>query len=340
MKTVTLFDETASTDPKDEFIINGATTGISNLNSTKYEWTKPLYRTMVGNFWIPERVNMSEDRVTIKNLNDDEDDAVKSTISFLIFLDSFQGNNLPNIRKYITSPSISNLIAIQEFQEIIHQQSYQYILDALYPSFTREEIYNRWRNDPILLKRNKFIANIAEKFLENPSHENFLSIVAANYALEGIYFYSGFNLFDQLAHRGKLVQTSTMIDYIRNDEMTHMGLFIHIVRELFDFKNRTHVDMIYAVVEEACNQEIEWCHHRYGNRILGISTKSSTDHVHWLGNDRLKRLGLDPIFPKVENPYKHLIDASKGAEKRGNFFEAAAVIEYTRSETVQGWDDF
>lgn len=339
VKSIKLFDETASIDPNDEHIFNGATTGISNLNNTKYEWANPLYRTMVANHWIPEKVNMTEDRVTIKNLTEEEDMAVQDTLSFLIFLDSFQGNNLPNIRKYITSPVVSNLIAVQEFQEIIHQQSYQYMLDALYPYFKREEIYNRWRDNKILLKRNKFIAAIADDFINNPTIKNFKRIIIANYILEGVLFYSGFNLFDQLASRGKLVQASKMIDYIRTDEMTHMGIFINIIKEIFTWNNREDIEMANAMFHDAAMQEIEWCHSNYGNKILGISEASSEQFVHWLVNDRMERIRLTPIFPKTENPYKHLNETG-GADRRQNFFEAAAVTEYVTASSVGGWDNF
>lgn len=336
LKRISLFDETASLDPKDESIINGSSTGISNLNNTRYSWTNRIYRKMLENFWIPEKVNMQEDKVTINELSDAEDAAVKDTLSYLIFLDSYQGNNLPNIRQFITAPSVANLISIQEFQEIIHQQSYQYVLDSLYPHFTREKIYNRWRDNPVLKKRIKFIASIGEEFLANPTEQNFKKVVCANYILESVFFYSGFNLFDQLASRTKLVQTSKMIDYIRTDEMTHMGIFIHIIKEMFTDED---FEMLREMMLEAAAQEIEWCHHIYGNRILGISEKSSVQFVQWLANDRMKRVGQSAIFPEVDNPYSHLADNTATGTKRENFFETT-VTEYSRSEAVPGWDSF
>lgn len=336
LKRISLFDEHASLNPDDESLINGSSTGISNLNSTKYGWAKSLYREMVGNHWIPEKVNMQEDKVTINELSEDEDAAVKDTLSYLIFLDSYQGNNLPNIRQFITAPAVANLISIQEFQEIIHQQSYQYLLESLYPNMAREKIYNRWRDNPILKRRIQFIAKIGEEFIANPCLQSFKKIVVANYILESLFFYSGFNLFDQLASRGKMVQTSKMIDYIRTDEFTHMGIFINIIKEMFDPEDK---DMIYSMFREAAEQEIEWCLHIYGNRILGISEKSSIQFVHWLVNDRLRRIRLDPLFADVSNPYSHLSDNTDRGTKRENFFETT-VTEYSRSEAIPGWEDF
>lgn len=336
LSRISLFNETASVKVEDELIINGSSTGISNLNSTKYEWAIPLYRKMLSNHWIPEKVSLQEDKVTIKELSEHEDAANRDTLSFLIFLDSFQGNNLPNIRRFITSPSVANLISIQEFQETVHQQSYQYGLNELYPHFTREKIYNRWRDNPILKKRIKFISSIGEAFEKNPNLENFKRVIIANYILEGVLFYSGFNFYDQLASRGKLVQFSKMIDYIRTDELTHMGIFINIFKEIFD---KSDHDMVYDMFRQGAEQEIEWCHDTYGNRILGVSESSSEKFVHWLVNNRLNRIQLAPLFPDVTNPYAHLADNTNTGTKRENFFETT-VTEYSKSESVSGWNDF
>lgn len=325
-----LFNVNGSDEIIDQNIVNGNGTGILNLNNVKYSWTKGFYRVMVGNHWIPEKVSMAKDKITINDLTTEEDSAVQDTLSFLIFLDSLQVNNLPHISDYITDSSVTNLLVIQAFQETIHSQSYQYILESLYPSMQRESIYNRWRDNPLLLERNRFIASQYEAFVDNPTHENFKRVLIANLLLEGIYFYSGFNLFDQLASRKKLVQTQKMIDYIRTDEQTHVALFIKIIHEVMDTQQEK--DWIYEAVKEAVNQETKWAVSTYSNNILGISEQSARDYVKHLGNIRLRALGLDEIFGDVKNPYSHL---GKGRE---NFFESGAVTEYSRSEAVEGWD--
>lgn len=333
LKTVTLFNENGSDTPENQNIINGNTTGISNLNENKYKWTNKLYRKMVGDHWIPEKISLEDDKISVKELTKEEDDAVKETLSFLIFLDSFQGNNLPNIRKYITAPNVSNLLAIQEFQEIIHQQSYQYILDGIYPLMTREDIYNKWRSSPMLKKRIKFIASIGEEFNKDPSMENFKKVIIANYLLEGIYFYVGFLFFDQLASRNKLTQCSKIIDYIRVDELSHVLLFSSIINEIFNMEE--DADMIYAMFKQAIFNESEWVSYVYGDKILGMSTESSIDFIKWFADKRLKMIKLDPLHPDIKvNPYAHLDVSNKS-----NFFESS-VTDYSRASSISGWDSF
>lgn len=330
-----IFDENGDDSVNSRNIINGNATGIFNLNSVKYTWAPKLYKIMINNFWIPEKISLVDDKVTIKELTVDELEAFKNTLSFLIALDSMQVANLPNISDYITAPEISGLFTIQAFQELIHSQSYQYLLLELFPNTEREEIYNYWRNNPLLLKRNKFIAEQYQKFNNNKSMENFKNAIAADFALEGIYFYNGFQFFYQLAARNKTANVAKMIKYIENDEVTHVNMFANIIREIFDVSDENDKKILLDNIIQAAEQEIEWGKEIYGDRILGISVESTESYIKYLTNQRTKLLGLGVVYKGfTKNPYEYL-----SSEKRENFFETK-VTEYSRSEAVDGWDDF
>jgi len=130
---------------------------------------------MIGNFWVPEKVSgLGEDSVCYqKDLTNEERRAYDGILSFLIFLDSIQTVNLPNFADYITAPEVSLLLAIQTYQEAIHSQSYATILESVVDSGKRDEIYYFWRDNEILLERNKFIGQIYQDFIDNPNDENF-----------------------------------------------------------------------------------------------------------------------------------------------------------------------
>lgn len=335
MKTKQVFNELGNDALTERRMIGGNATGIANLNSIKYTWTTDLYKIMLNNFWIPEKVSLVSDRVTIKQLTPDELEAFKNTISFLIALDSMQVANLPRMNAFITAPEVSAIYTIQEFQELIHSQSYQYILQELFPNLEREDIYNYWRTNPLLLKRNKSISSKYELFNNNPTEENFKIAIAADFALEGVYFYSGFNFFYQLASRNKLVETAKVIRYIQNDEVTHVSFMNYQIKELFDFKNPKDRELMLSTLKEAAEAEIEWSKAVYGDRILGISEDSSEQHIKWLVNQRSKLIGLGVIYEGfTKDPYAYL-----SGERRENFFEST-VTEYSQSTAVNGWDDF
>ena len=59
--------------------------------------------------------------------------------------------------------------------------------------------------------------------------------------------------------------------------------------------------------KKAVEQEINWTNHIIGNQILGITEETTETYTKWLANERLKSIGLKPLYYGFEkNPYKHL----------------------------------
>lgn len=323
-------------------IIKGATTGLFNLNATKYPWAKSLYQVMVGNFWLPEKVSGLKDdaRMFQSDLSPEEQQAYKGILSFLTFLDSLQTVNLPHFSEYITSPEINLILSIQAYQEAIHSQSYATILESVVESKERDEIYYFWRTDKTLLERNTYIGQIYEDFVNDPTDANFFRGIVANFLLESIYFYNGFAFFDSLVDRMKMLATGRMIAYIRRDELTHITIFANLIREIRkEFPLIYNETLIREMIGTAITQEIEWSKHILGDRIPGISGETTEMYTKWLANNRLAMLNIGPLYPEaVTNPYKHLDRLQDTNSDKSNFFETT-VVNYTQSTSMNGsWD--
>lgn len=327
-------------------LIQGNSTNIMNLNNVKFKWATKLYRTMMENFWIPEKVDLTTDGNDYKKLTTQEKKAYVGILSFLVFLDSLQTNNVPHISDYITAPEVNLILAIQTYQEAVHSQSYQYIIESVVPSDKRNEVYDYWRKDQTLFKRNEFIAKVYQDFLDKPSEETFFRVVVANYILEGIYFYNGFNFFYNLASRHLMNGTSDVIRYINRDELTHVVLFQQIIPELIRKYNfDSMLEEAYGLMDQAVQEEIRWTNHIIGNGILGINEESTDQYTKWLANQRLKDIGLKKLYTDEKyntNPYSHLekiSDTGGDGNVKANFFESG-VTSYNQSSAVAGWDDF
>jgi len=339
---VSLFNPQGSDRVEHQKMILGSGTGIANLNESKYTWATNLYNAMRQNFWIQSVVGMSPDTATIKYLTEAEMEAHLDSLGFLIALDSFAVANLPNIMHYISAPNVRLCIAEQVAQEALHTQAYQYIAEETLTKTQRKSIYERWKKTPLLAKRISFLSEIGLAFIESPNIENFVRVAAANFALEGIFFYQGFNYYDQLSSRKKLVSTQKQITYIRRDEITHVTLFRNILVSVRDEQPDIDVNgIVLDVIKQAVAQENEWGQTIYGDRILGINPTTITEYCNYLGNLRLGQLDIAPAFPESKNPYKHLtaMQSVDGKEKKENFFEGA-VTGYDRSETLGGFEYF
>ena len=323
-------------------IIKGSTTGLFNLNATKYPWAKSLYQVMIGNFWVPEKVSGLKDdaRMFHTDLSSEEQRAYKGILSFLIFLDSIQTVNLPHFSDYVTSPEVNLILSIQAYQEAIHSQSYATILETVVDSKERDDIYYFWRTDTILLQRNQYIGQIYQDFIDTPSDTTFFRGIIANFLLESLYFYNGFAFFDTLVDHMKMVATGRMISYIRRDELTHVTIFSNIIRDIKkEFPAIYNEQLILDMMKEAVEQEIEWGQHILGSRIPGINSETTKSYTRWLANKRLAMLNINPLYPDaIDNPYKHLDRLQDVNSDKGNFFETT-VVNYTQSTSMNGsWD--
>jgi ribonucleoside-diphosphate reductase beta chain len=337
-----MFNPEGNDDVEARTIIKGSTTGLFNLNATKYPWAKSLYQVMIGNFWVPEKVSGLKDdaRMFYADLSPEEQKAYKGILSFLIFLDSIQTVNLPHFSEYVTSPEVNLILSIQAYQEAIHSQSYATILESVVESKDRDEIYYFWRTDKTLLERNKYIGQIYEDFVNDPSDKKFFRGIVANFLLESVYFYNGFAFFDSLVDRMKMLATGRMIAYIRRDELTHVTIFANLIREIRkEFPEIYDEALIREMMGVAVEQEIEWSKHILGNRIPGINGETTEGYTRWLANNRLAMLNIGPLYPEaVTNPYKHLDRLQDPNSDKGNFIETT-VVNYTQSTGMNGsWD--
>lgn len=342
MRQNQLFNPAGNDEITARTIIKGSTTGLFNLNATKYPWAKSLYQVMIGNFWVPEKVSGLKDdaRMLHAELSVEEKEAYKGILSFLIFLDSIQTVNLPHFSDYITSPEVNLVLSIQAYQEAIHSQSYATILESVVESKERNEIYYFWRNDKILLERNKYIGQMYQDFIDMPADKTFFRGIVANFLLESVYFYNGFAFFDTLVDHMKMLATGRMIAYIRRDELTHVTIFANIIREIRrEFPDIYDEKIILSMMKTAVEQEIEWSKHILGERIPGINGSTTEEYTRWLANNRLAMLTIAPLYPDaVENPYKHLERLQDPNSDKGNFFETT-VVNYTQSSSLNGsWD--
>lgn len=336
-----IFNPNGQDDVAHRTIIKWNTTGLFNLNTTKYSWAKSLYQIMVWNFWIPEKVSgLWEDATQFKSLSADEQRAYKWILSFLIFLDSIQTVNLPNFSEYITAPEVNLILSIQAYQEAIHSQSYATILETVVDSSQRDEIYYFWREDKHLLERNKYIGWIYQEFIDNPNDKTLFKGIIANFLLESIYFYNGFAFFDTLADQAKMVATDRMINYIRRDELTHVTIFGNIIKEIkAEFPDIYDEELIKEMMNTAVNQEIEWSQHILWNNIMWMNNQNVEGYTKWLANTRLSLLWINPIYEWFnKNPYSHLDRLQDNNSEKWNFFEST-VTNYSQSSSMKwSWD--
>lgn len=343
MPTNPIFNPDGNDDVEHRSVWFGETTNLMQLNDVRYSWAVGLYQQMRENFWVPQKLDLTQDVTDYNNLTPQERRAFEGILSYLTFLDSVQTCNLPHIKSSITAPEISLCIAEQISQEGMHNQSYQYMIETIIPSDRRNAVYDFWRTDKVLRDRCEYIASHYQRYIDNPTPENYFTTLMADYLLEGLYFYNGFVFFYNLASRMLMPGSADIFKMINRDELSHVRLFQKLIPEAME--TFTHsVDHIYEMVDRAVQYECGWTNHIVGNDILGITEQSTEIYTKYLANIRLQAIGLEPLYlgdQYKKSPYRHLerfSDTKKAGNTKANFFEAG-VTSYVMSSGVTGWDE-
>lgn len=325
-------------------IINGKASGILNWNDIKYSHFYDIYKMLLGNFWTPFEINMSDDIKQWHALSERERDAFLHIIGLLSILDSVQPNFIGAMKEYITDPSVKAIFSIIEQQEVVHNQSYSYVLASIEKLSEQHRAFEMARTNPHIYKRNEHVIRIYEAFREQPTVETFCRALVASLVLEGINFYSGFAFFYNLARNQKMLKTSTMISYINKDELCHSYFISQLVRAVLwenpqIDENGAFSAWIYDYIDEAIRYETEWS--RFVLRdIDGIDVIEMEKYIEYLGNKRLRMLGLDERYDADENsmPWIRVFSDENVNLGKTDFFEARP-RSYTKTTDVNGFDE-
>jgi ribonucleoside-diphosphate reductase beta chain len=315
----------------DECIFGGNPTGYVDFNRSKYRWDSNIYDLMNANTWFPSEVNTSTEKKHFEQLTDNEQSIYKMTFAQLSFNDSAQEEYLSDFRRLANNRLVKSVLSLQIMQEVNHSKSYAVLLDACGNS---DEVFNLYKHDHMLNQKNQKIAEQFARYIEGGSADKMLLSAMASVNLEGIYFLLGFSYIYLLGD--KVPGARDMIKFIARDELNaHLPLFANIFKTIQkENKISTHtIDIAHTMIEDAVNIELEYGRYLLDQfPIMGVTHELMERTVHNYANDRLRKIGLEPIFKETETTYlqklvtKHL-DMN---DVKSNFFESN-VSNYAKS---------
>jgi ribonucleoside-diphosphate reductase beta chain len=324
-------------------IFGGKSSGILNWNDIAYPHWYKMYKRLIGNYWQADEVNMSGDVKQFATLTEKEKEAYLKIIGLLSTLDGPQTRTALLLSLYATDPSVQSIMAVIAQQEAVHNESYSYVLSSVVSFDEQNESFQLGRKDPILLKRNAVITAQYNTFVEAPTIENILKTMVYTSLLEGMFFYSGFAFFYNLARQNKMVGTSTMISYINRDELEHgrfiSELFRATLAENPEYNTPEFNDWVYDSFKTSVELEIEWSNYVLAD-VEGIDLNEMAGYIKYRANKMLRMMGLSEIYPDhVDNPMKWIrayVDNFDGTKT--DFFEQKS-RQYTKTSDLNGFDD-
>ena len=190
-----------------------------NWNQIEDEKDLEVWDRLTGNFWLPEKIPVSNDIPTWNTLTDAERDTTMKVFTGLTLLDTIQGTvgatrMIPDALTQHEEAVLTNIA----FMESVHAKSYSNIFMTLASTPMINDAF-RWSEENENLQRK---AKIVMSYYQG---DNPLKKKVASTLLESFLFYSGFYLPMYFSSRAKLTNTADIIRLIIRDEAVH-GYYI------------------------------------------------------------------------------------------------------------------
>ncbi|WP_280262667.1 class 1b ribonucleoside-diphosphate reductase subunit beta [Nocardia wallacei] len=297
-----------------------------------------VWDRLTGNFWLPERVPLSNDLHTWEQLGPGEQQLTTRVFTGLTLLDTAQATvgAVAMIADAIT-PHEEAVLTNIAFMESVHAKSYSSIFSTLCSTRQIDEAFD-WS------ERNPHLQNKAQIIVDYYRGDDALKRKAASVMLESFLFYSGFFLPMRWSARGKLTNTADLIRLIIRDEAVH-GFYIGYkcrrgLAELTEAERGDHRDYTYELLNALYTNEIDYARDLYDE--VGW-TDDVLPFMRYNANRALANLGYEPFF----DPEQCRVDPSilaaldPGAGENHDFFSGSGssyVIGKQQQTEDADWD--
>lgn len=306
-----------------------------NWNRLQDEKDLEVWDRLVGNFWLPEKVPVSNDIQSWATLTEAEKTMTSRVFTGLTLLDTIQGTvGAVSLIPDALTPHEEAVYTNIAFMESVHAKSYSSIFSTLVSTKEIDEAF-RWSEENQNLQRK------AQIVLEYYRGDEPLKRKVASTMLESFLFYSGFYAPMYWASRAKLTNTADLIRLIIRDEAVHgyyIGYKFQRGLELVSPAERAEIkDYTFNLLFELYDNEVEYTQDLYDE--LGL-TEDVKKFLRYNANKALMNLGYEALFPRDETDVNPAIlsSLSPNADENHDFFSGSG-SSYVIGKAVNTEDD-
>ncbi len=309
-----------------------------NWNRIEDEKDLEVWNRLVNNFWLPEKVPLSNDIQSWNTLTPDEQLLTMRVFTGLTLLDTIQGTvGAVSLIPDAITPHEEAVYTNIAFMESVHAKSYSSIFSTLCSTKEIDEAF-RWSvENPNLQKK-------AQIVMEYYRGDEPLKRKVASTLLESFLFYSGFYLPMHWSSRAKLTNTADLIRLIIRDEAVH-GYYIGYkfqkgLEKISQAERDDLKDYTFSLLYELYDNEVQYTQDLYDG--VGL-TEDVKKFLHYNANKALMNLGYEAMFPStVTNVNPAILSAlSPNADENHDFFSGSGssyVIGKAEATEDADWD--
>ena len=306
-----------------------------NWNDIQDDKDQEVWDRLTGNFWLPEKIPLSNDLPSCKTLKPEEQLMTNRVFTGLTLLDTLQGtvgavSLIPDARTPHEEAVYTNIA----FMESAHAKSYSSIFSTLLSTTEINESF-RWSEENQNLQRK---AHIIMNYYQGDDPEK---RKVASTLLESFLFYSGFYAPMYWSAHAKLTNTADLIRLIIRDEAVH-GYYIGYkyqlaVNESSPERQQELKDYTFDLLSELYDNEESYTEDLYDP--LGL-TEDVKKFLRYNANKALMNLGYEALFPADSTDVNPAILAalSPSADENHDFFSGSG-SSYVIGEIVDTEDD-
>jgi ribonucleoside-diphosphate reductase beta chain len=306
-----------------------------NWNRIQDDKDVDVWNRLVNNFWLPEKVPLSNDIQSWETLTLEEQTLTMRVFTGLTLLDTIQGTvGAVSLIPDALTPHEEAVYTNIAFMESVHAKSYSSIFSTLASTKDIDAAF-RWSTE------NKQLQRKAQIVSDYYAGEDPLKRKVASTLLESFLFYSGFYLPLHWSSHAKLTNTADLIRLIIRDEAVHgyyIGYKFQKGLESASQARRDELkDYTFELLHELYENEIQYTHDLYDGVGLAEDVKK---FLHYNGNKALMNLGYEPMFPaSVCDVSPAILSAlSPDANENHDFFSGSG-SSYVIGKAVNTEDD-
>ena len=351
--TITLGDRTFVLDKEKadaaiaaKSIINGRETMFFNILPLKYQWAYDLYKTMKGNHWEPEDVQMQKDveQWRGEEISDVERWIIKMGIGYFSAAEGIVGDNILHVvRELVTAPELKLVLGRHAHEENIHADSLVYMISSL--GINPHECEAMFEDIPTIKAKNNFVVSNSRSLrrdvdltvLEN-KQALAKNIFMFGQVMEGTQFYGLFGMILSLSRQNKFPGIGQMFRYTLRDESNHIEVFRQLLNALVvenpDIMTSEFKEDLRQTMAEGVRLEKEFIRDCLPVDSVGLSIAEFEQYIDYISDRRLVNCHLEPLAGgNIENPFPWLSEAID-LKKEQNFFEGK-VTEYQKASALE-----
>jgi ribonucleoside-diphosphate reductase beta chain len=278
------------------------------------------YKKQEASFWTAEEIDLHQDVVDWKKLNDDERYFLKHILAFFAASDGIVNENLAeNFVNEVQYSEAKFFYGFQIMMENIHSEMYSLLIDTLVDSDSeKDELFNAIERFPAIKKK----ADWALRWIES---ESFAERLIAFAAVEGIFFSGAFCSIFWMKKRGLLPGLATSNEFISRDEGLHRDFACHLHNT--HLVNKVPVERITQIIVEALDIEREFITESLPVNLIGMNAKLMAEYLEFVTDHLLETLNCPKVY-NTPNPFDFMDMIS--LEGKTNFFEKR-VSEYKKA---------